>query len=113
MKYLGAYMLAVLGGNASPDAPAIKKILDSAGVEYEDTTLTKVLSEMSGKNVMDVIAAGKAKLSSVPSGGGGGGGGAAAAAGGDAAGKEAEKPAEKEESEEGTDDDMDFPDLFD
>lgn len=109
MKYLGAYMLAVLGGNASPDATAVKKILDAAGVDSEDTVLTKVMSELSGKNVMELIEQGKSKLSSVPSGGGavGGGGGA----GGDAPAAEAKEEV-KEESEEEEEEDMDF-DLFD
>lgn len=112
MKYLGAYMLAVLGGNSSPDSDDIKKILDSAGVEYEESVLDKVLSELSGKNVMDLIDEGKSKLSSVPSGGAVGGGGGGSAAAGDTQDKEEPKEEEKEESEEEEEEDMDF-DLFD
>lgn len=111
MKYLGAYMLAVLGGNSSPDADAIKKILSSAGVEYEEDILSKVLSELEGKDVMQVIAEGKSKLSSVPSGGAAGGGGAAAGGAGEAPAEEEAKEEEKEESEE-EEEEMDF-DLFD
>lgn len=40
------------------------------------------MSELEGKNIEEVIAAGVSKLASVPSGGGGGGGGGAAAGGG-------------------------------
>lgn len=105
-------MLAVLGGNSSPDADDVKKILDSVGVEYEDSVLDKVLSELQGKNVMEVIEEGKSKLSSVPSGGGGAGGASTAATGGDAPSQEEAKEEPKEESEEEEEEDMDF-DLFD
>ena len=43
------------------------------------------MSELEGKNIEEVIAAGVSKLASVPSGGGGGGGAAAAGGGGAAA----------------------------
>ena len=69
------------------------------GAEAEDAKIEKLLKEMAGKTVASVIAAGSAKLASVPSGGGGGGGGAPAAAapaaGGAAAKKEEPKKEEK------------------
>lgn len=105
MKYLGAYMLAYLGGKTSPSEDDIKKILNSAGVEFEDEVLSRVMNELDGKDVMEVITQGKDKLASVPSGG------APVAAGGAAA--EAPKEEEtKEESEEEEEEEMDF-DLFD
>ncbi|KAJ8402955.1 hypothetical protein AAFF_G00362690 [Aldrovandia affinis] len=115
MRYVAAYLLAALGGNDSPQAKDIKKILDSVGIEAEDTRMEKVINELNGKNVEEVIAQGYGKLASVPSGGavavassaapGGGGGAAAAPAAAE------EKKEEKEESEE-SDDDMGFG-LFD
>lgn len=42
MRYVAAYLLAALGGNESPDAKAIKKILESVGIEADDTRLAKV-----------------------------------------------------------------------
>lgn len=102
-------MLAVLGGNATPGATDIKKILDSAGVDCDDEILSKVMSELEGKDIMEVIAEGKSKLSSVPSGGAAGGAGAAAAGGAAAEEEKAEEPESEEESEE---EEMDF-DLFD
>lgn len=110
MKYLGAYMLAVMGGNASPDADAIKKILDSAGIDADKATLDKVLAELSGKDVFEVIEEGKSKLSSVPSGGGAAVGGGGGDAGG--AAEEAKEEAKEESEEEEEEEDMDF-DLFD
>ncbi|XP_072770854.1 large ribosomal subunit protein P2-like [Nerophis lumbriciformis] len=118
MRYVAAYLLASLAGNDTPDAKQIKKILDSVGIEADDTRLEKVLSELKGKKVNDVIAAGFSKLASMPAGGAvavavassaaAGSGGAAAPAAAAAVEKKEEK---KEESEE-SDDDMGFG-LFD
>ncbi|XP_073291864.1 large ribosomal subunit protein P2-like [Primulina huaijiensis] len=118
MKIIAAYLLALLGGNASPSAKDLKKILGSVGAECDDDRITLLLSEVEGKDITDLIAAGREKLASVPAGGGGGavavaapaaagggGGGAPAAA---AETKKEEKVEEKEES----DDDMGFS-LFD
>merc|ERR1712083_194670 len=112
MRYVAAYLLASLGGNENPSADDIKTILSSVGIDADDEKLGKVISELSGKSIDDVIAAGNAKLASVPSGGGAAAGGDAAAAGGDAA-EEAKEEEKKEESEEEeSDDDMGFG-LFD
>lgn len=42
MRYVAAYLLAVLGGNTSPSAKDIKNILGSVGIEAEDERLNKV-----------------------------------------------------------------------
>lgn len=42
MRYVAAYLLAALGGNEKPEAKDIKKILESVGIEADDTRLTKV-----------------------------------------------------------------------
>merc|ERR1712134_137835 len=110
MRYVAAYLLAQLGGNDAPDADAIKAILSSVGVDADEEKLGKVISELSGKNIDEVLAEGKEKLASVPSGGAVAAGGAAAAGGADAPAEE-EKKAESSESDSG-DDDMGFG-LFD
>ncbi|XP_019621563.1 PREDICTED: 60S acidic ribosomal protein P2 [Branchiostoma belcheri] len=114
MRYVAAYLLAVLGGNANPSAGDIKKILGSVGIDADDERLNKVISELKGKDIEEVMAAGRGKLSSMPSGGGvavaAGGGGAAA--GGAAPAAEEKKEEKKEESEEESDEDMGFG-LFD
>merc|ERR1711924_18000 len=66
MRYVAAYLLAQLGGNAAPSADDVKSILSSVGVDADEVRLNKVLSELSGKNVEEVIAEGKEKLASVP-----------------------------------------------
>uniref|UniRef100_A0A4W6EWR9 Large ribosomal subunit protein P2 n=1 Tax=Lates calcarifer TaxID=8187 RepID=A0A4W6EWR9_LATCA len=69
MRYVAAYLLAALGGNENPEAKDIKKILDSVGIEADDTRLDKVISELKGKNVNEVITTGYGKLASMPAGG--------------------------------------------
>ncbi|KAK4440629.1 60S acidic ribosomal protein P2 [Sesamum alatum] len=115
MKVVAAYLLAVLGGNTGPSAEDLKGILGSVGAEADDDKIELLLSQVKGKDITELIAAGREKLASVPAGGGavavaapvgGAGGGAAAAAPAEA--KKEEKVEEKEES----DDDMGFS-LFD
>ncbi|NXV87889.1 RLA2 protein, partial [Calonectris borealis] len=65
MRYVAAYLLAVLGGNESPTSKDLKKILDSVGIETDDERMNKVISELNGKNIEDVIAQGKYSLLSV------------------------------------------------
>uniref|UniRef100_A0A8D0C6Z8 Large ribosomal subunit protein P2 n=1 Tax=Salvator merianae TaxID=96440 RepID=A0A8D0C6Z8_SALMN len=114
MRYVAAYLLAVLGGNESPNSKDLKKILDSVGIETDDERVNKVISELNGKNIEDVIAQGNSKLASMPVGGAvaaSAGGSAAPAAGAAPAAAEEKKEEKKEESEE-SDDDMGFG-LFD
>merc|ERR1711887_150350 len=108
MRYVAAYLLAALGGKDSPSAADIKKILESVGIEADDTRLEKVVSELSGKNVDEVIAQGYGKLASMPAGGAVAVASSAAGSGGAAApaAEAEEKKEEKKESEEeeGSDD---------
>ncbi|KAF5362036.1 hypothetical protein D9756_002465 [Leucocoprinus leucothites] len=111
MRYIAAYLLCQIGGTANPDEAAITKVLEAAGVEVDSDRISKLLSELEGKDVNALIAEGNNKLASVPSGGAAGGGAApAAAASGGAAPAEAKE--EKEEEKEESDDDMGFG-LFD
>ncbi|KAM3855699.1 large ribosomal subunit protein P2 isoform 1-T1 [Vipera latastei] len=114
MRYVAAYLLAVLGGNDSPSSKDLKKILDSVGIETDDERVNKVISELNGKNIEDVIAQGNSKLASMPAGGAVAvsSGGSAAPAGGPAPAAAEEKKEEKKEESEESDDDMGFG-LFD
>mmetsp|Transcript_34973 Transcript_34973/g.51894 ORF Transcript_34973/g.51894 Transcript_34973/m.51894 type:complete len:116 (-) Transcript_34973:62-409(-) len=112
LKYCAAYLMAVLAGNESPSAADIQKILESVEAEYDSEIAEKLVSELSGKAVDEIIKEGKEKLKGFGGGGGGGapaagGAGASAAAGGGGAAKEEKKVVEEEEEEE----EMDF-DLF-
>merc|ERR1711962_1128495 len=112
MRYVAAYLLAALGGNESPSTNDLKTILESVGVGYDEERASLVVNQCEGKSIADLIAAGSAKMASMPAGGGGGGGGAAAAGGGgggdSAAAAVEEKKEEKKVSsdESGSDDDM-------
>lgn len=57
MRYVAAYLLASLGGNDSPSAKDIKKILESVGVDVDDEKLNKVVSELDGKDINEVFSA--------------------------------------------------------
>lgn len=86
MRYVAAYLLAVLGGNTKPSAKDIKTILGSVGIEAEDDRLNKarrnvywkvqifltmlirvvyggfsslqVINELNGKNINEVMNSG-------------------------------------------------------
>uniref|UniRef100_A0A8C2F6Z4 Large ribosomal subunit protein P2 n=1 Tax=Cyprinus carpio TaxID=7962 RepID=A0A8C2F6Z4_CYPCA len=88
MRYVAAYLLAVLGGNNNPSAKDIKNILGSVGIEADDERLNKVISELNGKDINEVMNAGKAALNNQ------------------------EKKEEKKEESEESDEDMGFG-LFD
>ena len=81
----------------------------SVGVDADEEKLSLVISQLSGKDVNEVIAEGKEKLASVPTGGAAAAGGAAA---GGAVAEEAKEEAKASSSEESGDDDMGFG-LFD
>ncbi|KAI5575457.1 hypothetical protein BDE02_10G211900 [Populus trichocarpa] len=110
MKTVAAFLLAVLGGNNSPSAEDIKKILASVGAEADDK-IELLLSQVKDKDITELIAAGREKLASVPCGGGAAVA-AAAPADGAAAPAAAETKEEKVEEKEDTDDDLGFS-LFD
>ncbi|KAK4943996.1 60S acidic ribosomal protein P2 [Elasticomyces elasticus] len=114
MKHLAAYLLLGLAGNTDPSADDIKGVLSSVGIDSDEDRLEKLIEELKGKDINELIAEGSTKLASVPSGGAGGA--AAPAAGGAAAGGEAaaeeEKEPEKEAEKEESDEDMGFG-LFD
>merc|ERR1711990_641107 len=106
MKHIAAYLLCVLGGNATPSSGDVEKILSSVGAEADKDQLSKLMEQLSGKDIEEVIAAGTEKLASVPAGG------AVASSGGGAGGAAAEEEKKEEFEEEESDDDMGFS-LFD
>ena len=82
MRHLAAYILLVCGGNASPSAADVTNVLSQAGVEVDTERLEKLIAELAGKDINELVELGKEKLMPVGSGGGGGGGAAAAPAAG-------------------------------
>jgi len=99
MKEIAAYALLVLGGNAAPDAAAIKAVIAATGAEAEEEKITQLLEDLKDKDIHELLAKGEEQLKACVGSGGGGGGGAAPAAGGGAA-PEAAKAPEKPKEEE-------------
>eukprot|EP00425_Heterocapsa_triquetra_P040701 CAMPEP_0195095240 /NCGR_PEP_ID=MMETSP0448-20130528/46733_1 /TAXON_ID=66468 /ORGANISM="Heterocapsa triquestra, Strain CCMP 448" /LENGTH=62 /DNA_ID=CAMNT_0040129415 /DNA_START=62 /DNA_END=246 /DNA_ORIENTATION=- len=58
MKYIGAYLMAVIGGKESPTAADVKAILEAGGIEVEDDILKILIERMDGKQAHELIAAG-------------------------------------------------------
>ena len=56
MRHLAAYLLLQIGGNASPSAADVKKVLSAVGIEAEDERLDKLISELKDKDVNSVRA---------------------------------------------------------
>jgi large subunit ribosomal protein LP2 len=104
MKYLAAYALCQLSGNA-PTKAAVEAVLKAAGVAVDAERLTTLFAEFEGKDFDAVAAEGKKKLV--------GGSAAPAAAGAAPAAAAAAAPAAKAAApaEEEEDDEMGF-DLF-
>ncbi|RLN86783.1 hypothetical protein BBJ28_00013901 [Nothophytophthora sp. Chile5] len=94
MRHVAALLLCVLGGNATPSVADVEKVVKSFGGEFDQEKTELLVKELEGKNIEEVVAAGKAKLSSVTVGASSSG---AAAAGGAAA---AAAPAVEEKVEE-------------
>ena len=60
MRYVAAYLLAALGKGGDPSSADLEKILESVGIEAEADKIKKVISELNGKNLDEVIAEGNA-----------------------------------------------------
>ncbi|XP_021722096.1 60S acidic ribosomal protein P2-2-like [Chenopodium quinoa] len=112
MKIVAAYLLAALGGKANPTQADVKSILASVGIETDEDRLQLFFDQVSGKDITELVAAGREKLASVPAGGGAVAVSAAPAGGAGAAAAEAPKEEKKVEEKEESDDDMGFS-LFD
>ena len=113
MKVMATYLLTVLGGYDSLCADDLKSILGLVGAVADDVGIELLLFEVKGKDITELIASGREKLASVPSGGGAAVAAVAASDGGGVAPaaidpKKEKKVEEKEESDE----DMGFS-LFD
>ncbi|CEG45677.1 ribosomal protein [Plasmopara halstedii] len=94
MRHVAALLLCVLGGNATPTVADLEKVVKSFGGEFDKEQAEKLLKELEGKNIEEVIEAGKAKLATVSVGAAPAASGAGAAA---APAKVEEKVVEEEE----------------
>jgi large subunit ribosomal protein LP2 len=51
MRHIAAYLLLQIGGNASPSAAGVKKVLSAVGIEADDDRLSTLISELKGKDI--------------------------------------------------------------
>lgn len=58
MRYVAAYMLSALTGK-EPSSADIERILGSVGIEADGDKIQKVLKELKGKNIDELITSGK------------------------------------------------------
>lgn len=65
MRYLAAYLLSTLGGNKDPSLDDISGLLSSVGIEIDKEKANKVIAELKGKDVTQLIAAGKSSILSL------------------------------------------------
>ena len=100
MKYVAAYLLAVIGGKANPTKEHVAEIIKAAGAEVDNAKLDALFKEVEGKDVYELIAAGKEKMATLGAAVAAPAGGAAAAPAAAAEEKKEEKEEKKEEEEE-------------
>ena len=103
MKYIAAYALLVLGGNAQPKAADVEKVLKEAGIKSEADHVERLIKALEGKTFHELVKSGTAKLGAM------GSVQAAPAAAGAAPAKAAAKVEEKPKEEEA---DVDMGGLF-
>ncbi|KQK20232.1 60S acidic ribosomal protein P2A [Brachypodium distachyon] len=69
MRFVAAYLLATLGGNQSPTKDDVRAILGSVGAEVEEYKLDILFKEVEGKDISELLAAGREKFAFAPRGG--------------------------------------------
>lgn len=104
MKYIAAYALLVLGGNAEPSAADVDKVLKEAGIKSEGDHVERLITALKGKKFHELVASGTKKMAAS-------GPVAAAPAGGKAGGAPAQA-APKEEPKKEEEADVDMGGLF-
>jgi large subunit ribosomal protein LP2 len=98
MHEVAALLLCKLGGK-SGSADEVKEVLTAAGLEANEDALTKLLGDLEGKDMNEILAAGAEKIKDVPFSGGGSGGGGGGGDGGDAGPAEIVSESAPEEEE--------------
>jgi large subunit ribosomal protein LP2 len=55
LKYVAAYLMSSLSGVESPEASHVESILGSVGATVDKDIVNKLISEMQGKNINEVL----------------------------------------------------------
>ena len=69
MKEIAVYLMLVLGGNATPSADDVKKALSAVGLDVNSCHLSKLISDLEGKDLDEVIRSGTELLAKFEDGG--------------------------------------------
>ena len=67
MKHIAAYALLVLGGNESPSAADVEKLLKEAGVKAESDDIAAMLAKFDGRKFNELVSGGLAKFATMGS----------------------------------------------
>ncbi|KAG0323477.1 60S acidic ribosomal protein P2, partial [Podila horticola] len=51
MKYLAAYLLLTIGGNAAPSAKDVTALLATVGIEAESERVEALIAQLAGKDI--------------------------------------------------------------
>ena len=104
MRYVAAYLLLVLGGKSSPTVADIDKLLNSVGVNVDQSKANYVVNQLKGKTLEAVMAEGAKKLGNL----GAAAGGSSSAPAVTTVSKPEEKEEVKDDEPDDSDDDMGF-----
>lgn len=55
MRYVAAYMLAVMGGIENPSVDDLKMIIGSVGIDSDNEKINLVISKLKGKNIEELV----------------------------------------------------------
>jgi len=64
MKHIAAYVLLLLGGNATPSVDDITNLITSAGGEVDADKINTLLADLEGKDIHELLAKGETDLKS-------------------------------------------------
>ena len=62
MKHIAAYALLVLGGNETPSAADVEKLLKEAGVKADSEKIEEMITKFGGKAFHELAEGGLAKV---------------------------------------------------
>ena len=68
MKHIAAFALLVLGGNASPTAADVEKVLKDAGAKPDSDKVASMIKAFEGKDFNELVKSGLSKMASMGSG---------------------------------------------
>eukprot|EP01035_Chromulina_nebulosa_P018267 gene18267-23942_t len=100
MRHLAAYLLLVVGGNATPTAEDVTTLLATAGIEVDSDRLQTLITDLEGKSLAELANLGRDKLYVGGGGVASSGSAPSAAPAGGAAAPVVEKKEEKPKEEE-------------